>query len=33
VVGRGGGVVGGIQFKLHYFALALAHSDAVFIEA
>jgi len=27
------GVIGGIQCKLHYFALALAHSDAVFIEA
>jgi len=33
VVGRGGGVIGGIQCKLHYFSLALAHSDAVFIEA
>ena len=27
------GVIGGVQRKLHYFAMALPHSDAFFIKA
>jgi transposase len=27
------GVIGGVQRKLHYFAMALPHSDALFIKA
>ena len=27
------GVIGGVQRKLHYFAMALPHSDAFFVKA
>ena len=31
--GEAFGVIGGIKRKLHYFAMALPHSDALFIKA